>query len=323
MDGLYHSIRVIIDNMNRSIKSFLKKLHISRADYNELKRILGKKINQLRYRKKYTAKDIIDVMVSMGMKKGDCVMVHASMKEFYNYKGTADDIIKGILDVIGEEGTLLMPSYPMIKFHLNEYCFSKDDPKYDPNFVHFDVRNTPSAAGYLSEVFRKYPGVKRSINVQHATCAIGKLADYFLSEHYKSVTAWDEYSPYYKMSQVDTKVFTLGCPFLVSTMVHVPESMLREKHPYFAMLFEKPITYNYLDEQGQLKHAEMLILCRDRDSDDSYIVKRFFPKEEMHIQYLTNLQIKMVQSVYTYNLYYSLAQKGIVRLKVPSPVGFF
>lgn len=305
------------------IKKALKKIHISRADYNELKRLLVKKYNQLKYRKKYTAKDIIEIMVSMGMKKGDCVMVHASMKEFYNYKGTAEDIIKGILEVIGEEGTLLMPSYPPIKFHLNEYCFASNDSKYDPQFVHFDVRNTPSAAGYLSEAFRKYPGVKRSINVQHATCAIGKLADYFLSEHYKSLTAWDEFSPYYKMTLIDTKVFSFGCPGLVSTVTHVPESLMRDKHPYFALLFERPITYNYIDYDGVIKHANMLILNRERDSDNTYIVNKYFSKKEMHIKYLTNLQIKMVQSVYTFNLYYSLAQKGIVRLKVPSPVGYF
>ena len=299
--------------MNKErIKSYLRKCHISRADYNELKRQIIKKYNQLKYRKKYTAKDIIDVMKSMGMQRGDCVMVHASMKEFYNYRGTAEEIIEGILDVIGEEGTLLMPSYPAIKFHLNDYCF-----------IHFDVRNTPSAAGYLSEAFRKYPGVKRSINVQHATCAIGRLADFFLSEQYKSLTAWDEYSPYYKMTKVDTKVFTLGCPGLISTVVHVPESVLRDKHPFFAQLFEKPITYNYIDYDGSIKHADMLILDRARDSDDSYIVKRFFAKDEIHIQYLTNLQIKMVQSIYTFKLYYSLAQKGIVRIKTPSPVGFF
>ena len=34
------------------------------------------------------------------------------MKEFYNYQGTAEELIKKIQTIITTEGTLIMPSYP-------------------------------------------------------------------------------------------------------------------------------------------------------------------------------------------------------------------
>src|SRR5690554_3160679 len=193
-----------------------------------------KKFMQKIYTKKYTADDLVSEMCKMGMEKGSVVFIHSSMTEFYNYKGTANELIDKIIEVIGEEGTLMMPAYPKVT------------KKFDDE-VDFDVLNSVSGAGYLSEVFRKYPGVKRSINIQHSVCAYGKLADYFTSEHHFSVTTWDEKSPYYKMSQLNTLVFAFGLPYFLGTMIHCTESILRTKYKYFQLFFTKETRYKYRD----------------------------------------------------------------------------
>ena len=52
---------------------------------------LKKKVGKLIYHKKYSAKDLVRLMQSVGMKEGSVVCIHSSMKEFYNYCGTAEE----------------------------------------------------------------------------------------------------------------------------------------------------------------------------------------------------------------------------------------
>ena len=58
-------------------------------DFSMLKKKIHKEIGKLVYHKTYTANDIVREMQRLGMKKGSVVCIHASMMEFYNYKGTA------------------------------------------------------------------------------------------------------------------------------------------------------------------------------------------------------------------------------------------
>lgn len=270
-----------------------------------------KKINKLFYQKKFTADDLVKKMCEMGMTSGSVVFIHSSMTEFYNYKGTPEEFITKIINVIGYNGTLIMPAYPKSKFqNLNN------------NEVDFDLRNTKSGAGYLSEIFRKYPGVKRSINLQHSVCAIGKYADFFTSEHHKSETAWDEFSPYYKMSQVNTLVFALGLPYFLGTMIHCTESLLRKKYKYFDLFFSREITYTYSDLDNNINSHTMLTSNIARKRSKKKIIKKYFDKEEFHVGRISNLRIEMVSAKYTLDLFLNLAEKGITMYSKPSTRGY-
>lgn len=274
-----------------------------------------KKILKNIYTKKYTSADIVDVMIQMGMKKGSIVFIHSSMTEFYNYKGTAKELIDKIIEVIGEEGTLMMPCYPKNKKLIIEKCAQQQISD-----VVFDVNTTPSGAGYLSEVFRIYPGVKRSINIQHSVCAWGKLADYFISEHHLSETCWDEKSPYYKMSQMDeTLVFAFGLSYFLGTMIHCVESLLRSKYKYFSLFFGRKITYTYSDSNGCIATHTMKTDDIKRKRSKKKIVKKYFDREEFHVRYISNLRIEMVRAKYTLDLMLQLAERGTTMYSRPSP----
>src|SRR5437868_14678503 len=79
----------------------------------------------------------------LGLKPGDIVLVHSSFKSL----GVTDpeEIIGALLDVLGPEGTLLMPALTYLQ---------------DPPHIH-DTRQTPSCVGYLTEYFRARPGTRR------------------------------------------------------------------------------------------------------------------------------------------------------------------
>lgn len=274
-----------------------------------------KKVMKKLYTRKYSADDLVAEMCKMGMQNGSVVFVHNSMTEFYNYSGTGIQLIEKIIDVIGKEGTLMMPAYPKNKFKILN---SSDKAEQ----VDFDVMRTPSGAGYLSEVFRNYPGVKRSTNLQHSVCAYGRQADFFTSEHHLSVTAWDEFSPYYKMSQVKTLVFALGLPYFLGTMIHCTESLLREKYKYFTLFFTKKVSYTYKDIDQSVQTQNMLSTDILRKRSKKLIIKKYFDKKQFHLKYISNLRIEMVEAKYTLDLLLDLADRGITMYSKPSPQNY-
>lgn len=274
-------------------------------NFEAFKKKNKRRIFRFIYKKKYNTHDLLTIMISLGMKKGSIVFIHSSMTEFYNYTGTADELIHGIIKCIGPEGTLMMPAYPK-------------NNKYNGE-VDFDVQKSNSGAGYLSEVFRKYKGSQRSIHIQHSVSAYGKLAEYFVSEHYKSITAWDKYSPYYKMCEYDTLVFSFGLSYFLGTMIHCTESILREKYSYFQLFFKKNTSYTYKDYQGNLGAHFYFTHDIARKRSKKKIIKKYFEKDQFHKVKISNLRIEMVKAKYTLNLFLSLAERGITMYSIPSP----
>lgn len=304
--------------VSRTIKNKIKGL-IGISDWGYCKKKAQKRIGKLIYRKKYSADDLIEVMASMGMMPGDTVFIHSSMMQFYNFTGTAEELIKKLLDYLTPEGTLVMPAFPPHKFTLCMSCLSEHYGGLEDE-VRFDVNSTPSAAGYLTEVFRKYPGVVRSINIQHSVCAYGKNAEYLVSDHCNSLTCWDEHSPYFKLKNLDAKVFSLGLPNYVSTIIHCTESLLYGKYEYFNQFFNKEITYNYRDKDGVIGAHTMRVGSLERNPRKKlYIVKKYFAPGMYKKNRLSNLSIRMVYAEYTLDRFVELAKQGIVMYTHPDP----
>lgn len=264
------------------------------------------------YRKRYTAEEVVDKMIMMGMKKGSNIFIHSSWDSFYNYKGTEEELIDAILAAIGKEGTLAMPAYPLLK-----------------KGKIFDVRKSVTAAGLLPETFRHYPNVKRSVNVRHSVCALGPHAEYLTSEHHHSSVCFDEKSPYGKLRNIDALVFNLGLPpFFIGTIVHTVESTLRNSIPYFADFYinTQYETNVYKDEFGQIREYKSLLergqLDKSKAVRSDYlhtklIVKKYFDKSFYSMCKISNLNISVFDARYTQDKLIELAQKGIVLYITP------
>ena len=94
------------------------------------------KIKKKIYRQKFSVEDLKQKIEDCGISDGDTVMVHSSWRNFFNFDGTPEDVISVLEDIVGKNGTIIMP------------CFGADRNQ-------FDIKNSPSAAGVLSETFRK------------------------------------------------------------------------------------------------------------------------------------------------------------------------
>jgi aminoglycoside N3'-acetyltransferase len=258
-----------------------------------------RKIERIIYKNKYDTLELIGLMKGLGLKKGSNVFIHSSWDEFYNYTGTIDDFINAILNEIGENGTLAMPAYPLLR---------------RPDSI-FDICKTPTEAGLIAETFRKYPGVKRSIN-RHSVCALGPLSDFLLNEHQFSITSWDEKSPYFKLSKVNALIFTFGLgKYFVGTTMHCADSLLREESPYFSQFFQKKTCYRFrLTDQSIIEQV-----CLTSAADFQYYftnrshnrVVKLFDKTKYKRTRISNLTVNMYDANYIINKTIELGKMGI------------
>lgn len=164
-----------------------------------------------------TKNDIIKVCSELGLKKTDTIIIHSSMKSFGYVEGGPVTVIEGFREFLSE-GTLCFPA-------LRQKNFGK-------SYVDWDINNTPSDVGFLSETFRTYPGVLRSDQETHSVTAIGKDAEFITSAHRggkKRVCLYGDYafsytSPWQRICDMGGKVVFIGVPMKVNTMKHLVES---------------------------------------------------------------------------------------------------
>jgi aminoglycoside 3-N-acetyltransferase len=92
---------------------------------------------------------------------------------------------------------------------------SKDNPV-------MDVLRTPATRniGVLAEMFRKRPGVLRSLHPTHSLSAIGKDAREFLAGEELVNTPCSKDGAYYKLWERNASILMIGCNFKSNTFIH-------------------------------------------------------------------------------------------------------
>lgn len=264
-----------------------------------------KKIDKLFYRKKYSTDDIIRILKESGVQSGHPVVVHSAMGQLYNFTDTADELIDGLLNYLGPDGTLCMPAFPKDKYNTSKI---------------FDVKETPSAAGYLTEVFRRRKGVLRSMNQLHSVCAIGKDAEQIVKDHHNSRICFDEHSPYYIIGQLNGYVVDIGLPeYYIGTGAHVCEALLFDKLEYFRRKFTKSLEFTYKDKDGEIvKHVMLTKSAKPYiRSHSTKLIDTYFDKDKYHRVKLSNIWINTFDMKYLYTRLYELALEGKTIYKSP------
>ena len=161
--------------------------------------------------------DIIKACNELGLKSNDTVIIHSSLKSFGYVDGGAEAVIAAFKEVLSE-GTLCFPA-------LRQKDFGK-------SYRNWDINNTPSDVGFLSETFRKMDGVLRSDQETHSVTAIGVNAEFITSGHRNGkprVCLYGEHafsytSPWQRICDIGGKVVFIGVPLKVNTMKHLVES---------------------------------------------------------------------------------------------------
>lgn len=148
----------------------------------------------------------------LGLREGDTVLVHSSLRSLWPLSKDPESVIRGLLEVLGPEGTLLFPA-------LSYASVNVENPV-------FDVAKTPSCVGGLPEYFRLREGTLRSIHPTHSVCGIGKKAAELLSGHEKDTTSCGENSPFRKLREQGDWILFLGCGLAPNTSMHAVEELV-------------------------------------------------------------------------------------------------
>lgn len=184
---------------------------------------------------------IIDDLTRIGVKSGDSVLVHSSLSRIGHLIDGPKTFVDALFEVVGDEGTILMPTSPNNVYQLN----------YIRNTPFFDVLNSPSKTGAITEYFRKLPDAIRSLHPTEPVSAIGKLADYYTKDHFNQLTPYNDKSPFYRLSEQKGKILYVGVSLdMAGTNLHTLEDAVDFKFPvYMDEVFEIDV----FDKDG-LKH---------------------------------------------------------------------
>jgi aminoglycoside 3-N-acetyltransferase len=199
-----------------------------------------------------------NLLVQAGLKRAAVVMVHSSMDELARRVPglTAISFINLLMELVGANGTILMPTFP----------FRGKQLHYVEQQKHFDVRKTPSQVGLITEVFRRMPGVSRSLHPTHPVAAWGKQAVALTSTHHLG-GAFDTYSPFYRMAEHNGLVIGAGTSLRDSfTILHVPEELHAVARKRF--FEEKVQTMTVFDGEEEFEYTfRVLRATAERDYD--------------------------------------------------------
>ena len=127
--------------------------------------------------------EIIQKLKEVGLKSGDTVMVHTSLGKMGYVCGGAQAVIEALMEVVGDSGTIMMPTQswknldPKTGVHWE--ADQKDWQLIRDNWSPYDKNLTPTnTMGAVAEMFRQVPGSVRSDHPARSVCAWGRYAEY-------------------------------------------------------------------------------------------------------------------------------------------------
>lgn len=177
--------------------------------------------------------DIIKELKRTGLKEKDTVMVHTSLKKMGYVCGGAQTVIEALIDVVGKEGTVMMPTQSWKNLDPEEGVHWDADQnewqKIRDNWPAYDKHITPTnTMGAVAEMFRQWPGSIRSDHPARSVCAYGKYAEYLTKDHDLS-NIFGEGSPVARLYELNGKVLLLGVDHDKNTSLHLADA--RAEYP--------------------------------------------------------------------------------------------
>jgi aminoglycoside 3-N-acetyltransferase len=170
---------------------------------------------------------LTDELRNLGVKPGEIVLVHSSLKSLGWVCGGAETVVLSLLDCLGDDGTLVVPSHtgdnsdpadwerppvpkdwwPIIRASM---------PPYDPHTTR------TRAMGVICETVRTWPGAVRSLHPQTSFTAVGRDATHLMADHALDCRL-GEHSPLAKLEEANARVLLLGVGFNSCTAFHLAE----------------------------------------------------------------------------------------------------
>ena len=164
---------------------------------------------------------------ALGIEKGMVLLVHSSLSAMGWVCGGAVAVIVALQEVLGETGTLVMPTHSTDLSDPGQWenpsvpeswwqIIRETMPAYDPDL-------TPTRSmGKIAETFRKQKDVLRSAHPQSSFCACGPQASSIINNH-SLAYGMSENSPLARIYDLQGYVLLLGVGHSSNTSIHLAE----------------------------------------------------------------------------------------------------
>lgn len=174
-----------------------------------------------------TAERLKEDFQKLGISAGMTLLVHSSLSKIGWICGGPVTVIQVLLDVLGPDGTLMMPSHTADNSDPQHWC----NPPVPSEWFQTIRQSTPGYQsdrtptfnmGKVVETFRHWPGVLRSEHPLYSVIALGPKARLITDQHYD---ACGEQSPLARLYDCDDDgyVLLLGVPYGNNTSLHLAE----------------------------------------------------------------------------------------------------
>ena len=174
-----------------------------------------------------TVKTLETDLSALGVQPGMVLLVHSSLSALGWICGGAVAVIQALLELVGPEGTLVMPAYtggltdpknwqhPPVPEDWKD-TIRAETPAFDP------LRTPTREMGRIAETFRTWPDVVRSFHPHCSFVALGPKARRIVEEHQLD-NGMGEGSPLARVYELDGWILLLGVGFANNSSLHLSE----------------------------------------------------------------------------------------------------
>lgn len=192
--------------------------------------------------KRTSLDDIGRYVGDLGVSKGDILMVHADLRIFGAIEGNAKDLVSLLLEIVGENGTLITPSFT--------FSFPEN----------FDLEKSATTTGAISKLFSKHESVRRLPDGMTSYYMVGKDSDSLIS-NWKNSSYGDNSIPD-QVYNKSGKILQLGTDIL--SLIHYLEERVgvpyREVKRFCGKIIDREKSYDsYTDFYARIKNVAKII----------------------------------------------------------------
>ncbi|GMK37835.1 AAC(3) family N-acetyltransferase [Paenibacillus sp. CCS19] len=176
----------------------------------------------------WTQEDLIERFARCGVEAGQTLFVHASLSKLGFVVGGPETVIRALLALVGDEGTLVMPAQTWKNLDPATGVHWEEPQEWWPiiraHWPAYDKAVTPVIGmGVIAEMLRTWPGACRSDHPARSVAAVGRHAAYITQEHDLCNIVGDG-SPLDKVYRLDGKVLLIGVGYDKNTSLHLAEA---------------------------------------------------------------------------------------------------
>jgi aminoglycoside N3'-acetyltransferase len=211
-------------------------------------------------------------LTEIGIKKGDILLVHSSLKKIGYVENGPKTVLNALIEVLGSEGTLVVPTYPM-KGGMYKVCQMDD-------YI-FDYKKHKTQLGAIPREFLNFSGISRSIHPTHSISAIGKYSKKITESHHIGNKTFGENSPWAKIRELNGKILGIGINIAWTTQYHYVEDIMGDEFPVKVKIDK---TYRIKCKTYQNEYIDVEVQPHDPE-----IAKTRIEKNSFNLNYITEI----------------------------------